>query len=335
MTSRKVSTPMRRRFTAVAAATALIASVVVVSLATPASSGTFAGTNCQIAYVHQPAQSLTADIFLMNADGSGKTNLTNLASGSVNSGPTWTPDGTKMAYSRELAGGTTFEIVVMNGDGSNPTVITTQSFMMNNLTYSPDGTKIAFSARDGVYVASADGSVVTKIVNASSPGSIFDTQFAPDGRLTYRDTDANAWYFVNADGSGSAATTWAQLAEGLSFSPDGNKVLYSEYVTNSTDMFVSNVDGSGAVLISTDDNGYEDEGQSWSPDGTKVVWTQEDASTGNYQVMLSNPDGTGLVDLTQAPTANNTQPAWGPGGAGTACVGAPTPSGPSAPKFTG
>jgi Tol biopolymer transport system component len=127
----------------------------------------------------------------------------------------------------------------------------------------------------------------------------------------------------------------------VSFSHDGTKVLYPEYVTSSTDMYVSNLDGTGVVLISNDTNGYEDEGQSWSPDGTKTVWTQEDANTGNYQVMLSNPDGTGLVDLTQEPTAINTQPAWGPGGAGTPCASpvvtttTAASSDPSTPKFTG
>lgn len=333
---------MRRRISAVTAVVALIATATVVSLATPASSGTFPGTNCQIAFLAETGGTNTRDVYLMNADGSGKTNLTNLTGGTVISGPTWTPDGTKMAYSRELPGGTTFEIVVMKADGSSPTVITTRSYLMNDLTYSPDGTKIAFAAFDGVYVASSDGSVVTKIAGNFAIGEIpFDTQFAPDGRLAYRLAPSNTWFLVNADGTGSTTPPWNPEAEHLNFSPDGRKVLFAAYLTNlssSTDMFVSNIDGTGQVRISTDDNGYEDEGQSWSPDGTKVVWTQEDASTGNYQVMLSNPDGTGLVNLTQAPTVNNTRPAWGPGGAGTACASAPTPptpSDPSAPKFTG
>jgi TolB protein len=332
---------MRRRIPALVAAGALAASALAVSNASPASSATFPGTNCKIAYVRKATQSLMADVYVMSADGTGKTNLTNLTAGSVVGGPTWTPDGTKIAYSRDT-GSSTNELVVMNADGSSPTVIDSGVDPYSSPTYSPDGSKIAFTSADGVYVINSDGTSKTKIVNDVGTDSYLDTQFAPGGRLAYRDAGAGSWVTINADGTGATPGTWSQFAEGVSFSPDGTKVLYPEFDTSSTDMYVSNLDGTGVVLISTDTNGYEDEGQSWSPDGTKTVWTQEDAGTGNYQVMLSNPDGTGLVDLTQEPTFENTAPAWGPGGAGTPCASpvvttttTAASSDPSTPKFTG
>lgn len=332
---------MRRRLPVLVAAGVLAASALAVSNASPASSATFPGTNCKIAYMRLPDQSLTADIYLMDVDGSGKTNLTNLTAGSVVGGPSWSPDGTKIAYSRDT-GSSMNELVVMNADGSSPSVIDTSVDPYTSPTFSPDGLQIAFTSADGVYVIEPDGTSKTKIVNDVSTYSYLDTQFAPNGRLAYRDAGAGSWVLVNADGTSPAPGTWAQSAEGVSFSPDGTKVLYPEYVTSSTDMYVSNLDGTGVVLISNDTNGYEDEGQSWSPDGTRTVWTQEDANTGNYQVMSSNPDGSGLVDLTQEPTAINTQPAWGPGGAGTPCASpvvttttTAASSDPSTPKFTG
>ena len=330
---------MFRRLVAIAGAGALSTSALLIAVASPASSGTFPGTNCKIAYVHNDTQTVISDLFLMNADGTGKTNLTNLSVGSVTSGPTWSPDGTKLAYSLRNGAGI-FELVVMNGDGSGQTTIDSGSGRYFSLTYSPDGTKIAFTMTDGIYVINADGTSRTKIVNDTGYLTYSGTQFAPNGRLAYRDSGLNSWTLINADGTGATAGTWSASAEELSFSPDGTRVLYAEYQTTSTDMYVSNLDGSGVVLISTDTNGYEDEGQSWSPDGTKTVWTQEDPNTANYQVMLSNPDGSGLVDLTQEPTAINTEPAWGPGGAGTPCAApSPTttaaPTDPSTPKFTG
>jgi len=83
-----------------------------------------------------------ADIYVMNADGSNQTGLTNNSTLDVE--PCFSPDGTKIAFASYRDGD--FEIYVMNADGSNRTGLT------NNLAYdgapcfSPDGTKIAFAS---------------------------------------------------------------------------------------------------------------------------------------------------------------------------------------------
>ena len=60
------------------------------------------------------------DIFVMNADGSGQTNLTN--SPASEAGPAWSPDGKKITFNSKRDGN--YDIYVMNTDGSGQTRLT-------------------------------------------------------------------------------------------------------------------------------------------------------------------------------------------------------------------
>jgi TolB protein len=66
------------------------------------------------------------DIYKMNADGSGVTNLTNTAP-VVKEHPVWSPAGDKIAYVRGAFSGA--EIWTMNADGSNKVQITSNAFL--------------------------------------------------------------------------------------------------------------------------------------------------------------------------------------------------------------
>ena len=99
-----------------------------------------------------------SDIYVMNADGSGRRKLTHNAR--YNAEPAWSPDGQKIAFRSTRNGNR--DIYVMNADGSGKRNLTRNPARDGSPSWSPDGRRIAFvSNRDGrleAHVMNADGS---------------------------------------------------------------------------------------------------------------------------------------------------------------------------------
>ena len=106
-----------------------------------------------------------AEIYLMNADGSGQTRLTN--GPASNDYPIWSPDGTKIAFLRQDGG--SFTIKQMNPDGTNERDITavTSLGIFWGMSWSPDGAKIAFQDSTDIFTITMDGSKRVNLTNGT------------------------------------------------------------------------------------------------------------------------------------------------------------------------
>ena len=104
-------------------------------------------------------------VFVMNADGEGRHNLTGDTHLTYSFSPTWSPDGRKIAFDsqRNFKG---YDIYVITADGKELEQLTEDGASWSP-AYSPDGTKIAYvSHRDGdynIYVMDTNGTNAVKI----------------------------------------------------------------------------------------------------------------------------------------------------------------------------
>ena len=85
----------------------------------------------QIAFVSR--RDGDTEIYVMNADGTGQTRLTN--NPARESDPAWSPDGTKIAFSSNRDGND--EIYVMDADGSGQTRLTNDAGTDSAPAWSP------------------------------------------------------------------------------------------------------------------------------------------------------------------------------------------------------
>ena len=107
-------------------------------------------------------------IFVMNADGKGRRNLTGDTDLIDSSDPTWSPDGSKIAF-RSLFNLVGYDIYIMTAEGKNLERLTEDS-SSSMPAFSPDGRKIAFvSRRDGdtnIFLMDSNGMNVVKLTRS-------------------------------------------------------------------------------------------------------------------------------------------------------------------------
>ena len=99
--------------------------------------------------------------------------------------------------------------------------------------------------------------------------------------------------------AGSIAGPW---------SPDGQRIVYTAFGLTTSDIWVTNADGSDPVNL-TDTPDVDEGFPAWSPDGTHIAYTTR--RDGNNEIYVMAADGSGATNLTNGP-ADDQMPFWQP-----------------------
>src|SRR4029079_9016880 len=126
-------------------------------------------------------------IYVMNADGSNQTELTNSPARTVNYWPVWSPDGGTIAFCRyriRPSAGVGQGIYLVNSDGSNVRLITAHGGEYP--AWAPDGSKIAYTSYvtggATVHVMNADGSNDIALTLNTRSSYSFSSQSGPQAK---------------------------------------------------------------------------------------------------------------------------------------------------------
>jgi len=185
----------------------------------------------------------TFNVCVVNADGSGYTQITNWTKDEgLAQRPVWSPDGSQIVVTRELAGGQ--KLIVMNADGSNQREIVS---LGRDPSWSPDGTRIAFIRWEGgglqIWTTSPDGANVG-VLTQGDHDHMYPT-WSPDGRQIAFEYD-HAHVAVMDAGGGPPRVIANKGSWSLSWSPDGKKIVIAPPQEG---LWLVNADGSGLTQI--------------------------------------------------------------------------------------
>jgi hypothetical protein len=222
---------------------------------------------------------ITAQLYAMNADGTGQRRLTYLPGSALNA--RWSPDGSRLVYSYQPPGQATdpevrTQLHVMNADGSGDRVLAIDTHAADP-AWSPDGARIAFagSADDGqydIFVVNSDGTALEQLT--SDAATDFAVTWTPDGSALLFNSDRNGDFdIVRLDLSTkavTAVTTGPANDYEPAISPDGTRIAFTSdrRGQNSYDVWLAGIDGSGPVRFTVGTN--DEVGDSYMPPGRRT-----------------------------------------------------------------
>jgi hypothetical protein len=251
----------------------------------------------------------------------------------------WSPDGSKLLFSRPGLEQRFSALFVLGPDRSvtriSPGGVTTQGG-----SWSPDGSRVVFVAQTesfggSIQVVKADGSDLHTLRAASDTFGFSSPEWSPDGRsIAYvrhvADYAIGDLFVMRADGSDARRVigqpgALVYAADGLSFSPDGSRIVYFNMCTTWRRGSCVGGGSQGAAVqtvrpdgtdISTVFNtaGHDAIDVSWTPDGRWISfsypfspWTEDYVGD---SIFLVHPDGS---RLHRSEIGEATSVAWRPG----------------------
>jgi hypothetical protein len=260
-------------------------------------------SNGRIAFNDAAAASGNDDVYVMAADGTGRTRLT--TADGPDERPRWSPDGKQIVFQSRRTGD--WEVFVMSADGSNQTNLTNSPETQDTSpSFTPDGARIVF-AQDGAIKSFPAGGGEASSTGASGG----NPAYSPDGLQLAYDSQASGSpdiWVLHADGRNERLTTDVAWDLNPSWSADGTRIYFQHLDGETSRWSVMSVAPDGSNLTTLQAN--DDEMPAPSPDGKKLLFVEIPAD-----IFVANADGTNATRLVETGTLEF-NPAWQPVGGG-------------------
>jgi Tol biopolymer transport system component len=210
------------------------------------------------------------DLWVMNADGTGATQLTD---GNLDEFPSWSPDGSRVAFDRQpyLGANPRSNLWIVNADGTGAHMVDVGvNETVFEPSWSPDGARIAYSNLGQIVTVRTEGADRRVVTGMPGGGAARAPNWSPDGsQLAFMGERPNGdgrydIWVVNADGSGMRRV--AELGKHPAWSPDGTKISFSKQdFTFGPAVHVVNADGSDEYEVATAETDSFVSRPDWAP----------------------------------------------------------------------
>lgn len=185
----------------------------------------------------------------------------------------FSPDGRLLAFQSVRGDSPAAQVFVMDADGRNTRLVSTGTGLAVCPSFAPDRPAILFAGAP-VAESQADGRP-----QPWNPGmDVFETDL--DGTNTVQLTHQPGY-----DGEAS-------------YSPDGQKVVFSSTSNGDVDLYVMDREVQPHAITRLAATKGQDGSAFFSPSGEQVVFRSFHAPSGTSELYLVNADGTGLKQLT-------------------------------------
>ena len=237
-----------------------------------------------------------AEIYIMNPDGSGQSNLTRHRAADFD--PVWSPTGEHILFVSNRS--KTVDLYLMDADGRNVRQLFVKTARRQDPTWAPNGKKVAYTRVDtlrgdvDIYVASINDGVEKRIASGMNP------MWAPGtSEIAFISSD---WLIALNDGFG-----------GIEFKETSIQIVDSRtHVKKELAL-------PGFPFVFD---------PAWSPDSTKIAFSgididaiplpvllQEDHNILDEEaIYLMNRDGTAVKQVVKVAGDNFPDPTWAPSG---------------------
>jgi len=286
-------------------ATALLAATLRADTALPAT-----GVQLDRRIVFASQHEGNMELYLVNADGSHLTRLTNTAESEEF--PTWSPDGQWIAFQAVSQEGRQSSLVKIRPDNGQLIPLTDGSNIDLIPAWSQDGQWIAFASAPDInspttlYKMPADGCDRTPLNPAD-----------PMTAKTFLLASSNGQHLLNTKLFSTPDGGYNDLARRMddtfqlgwvAWSPDRQYIAYTSSRDGNAEIYVINADGSGRVRLTN--NPAKDQFPAWSPDGQRIAFAS--GAAGHEAIYVIGADGRHPTRLTDDVGADFS--AWSPDG---------------------